>query len=173
MTGDVIRASLLPASAGGRNVPPWVATFYRAYLSRDPGLLDRILDDNVEWLLMGPAEQFDLYGRRRGKSDVIELITRIMPCFFHITDFEIEHLVVQDGRVAAYGQIRAHQRETGRALCFRGAHFLHFDGGKVTAFRSIADTFDVVEQVVGHPIDINQRIDRVALVPENDALLSL
>jgi ketosteroid isomerase-like protein len=154
-------------------VPSSVADFYRAYLTRDRDLLDGILDDNVEWLLTGPAEQFDLYGRRRGKSDAIELITRIVPCFFYITDFEVEHLVAQDGRIATYGQVRARQRDTGRALCFRAAHFLRFANRKLTAFRGIADTFDVVEQVVGHPIDINQRIERVALAPEDDALLSL
>jgi ketosteroid isomerase-like protein len=168
-----ISASALPQSENGRELPPWIADFYRAYLTRDPDLLDAILDDGVEWRLTGPAEQFDIYGARRGKQAAIELITRIMPCFFSITDFEFEHLVVQGESVAAYGQVRARQRDTGRSLCFRGAHFLRFRNGKLIAFRSIADTFDVVEQVVGHPIDINKPVERVSLVPEEDALLIL
>jgi ketosteroid isomerase-like protein len=172
MTGAV-SALALPAAACGRELPPLLADFYRAYLTRDPDLLDAILDDDVNWLLAGPAEQFDLYGCRRGKAAVIELVTRIMPCYFHMADFEIEHLVVQGERVAAYGQVRARQRDTGRALCFRGAHFLRFANGKLIAFHGIADTFDAAEQVVGHPIDVNKRIERVALVPEEDALLSL
>lgn len=163
----------LPQSMPGRDLPSWLIAFYKAYLSRDPDLLDAIIDDDVEWRMTGPADQFDIYGSRRGKQVVIELVTRIMPCFFHLTDFEFEHLLVQGGHVAAYGRVRAVQRETGRALCFRGAHFLRFAGGRLISFRSIADTFDVVEQVVGHPIDINQRIEDVALVPEEDALLSL
>jgi len=172
MTG-LLSALSLPASAHGRDVPPFVADFYRAYLTRDHDLLDAILDDDVEWLLAGPAEQFDLYGYRRGKAEAIDLVTRVMPCFFRMTDFEVEHIVVQGDRVAAYGQVRARQRDTGRSLCFRGAHFLRFRNGKLIAFRGIADTFDAAEQVVGHPIDVNNRIERVSLVPEEDELLSL
>ncbi len=168
-----ISALGLPGSAPGRDLPPWIADFYRAYLTRDEVLLQRILHDDVEWLLTGPADQFDIYGRRHGKSEAIELVTRVMPCFFQVADFEIEHLLVQGDRVATYGQIRARQRETGRALCFRGAHFLRFAGGRLMSFRSIADTFDVVEQVVGHPIDVNKRIDKVTLLPEDDVLLTL
>jgi ketosteroid isomerase-like protein len=168
-----ISAIALPQSAAGRDVPQWIADFYRAYLTRDPDRLSAILDDDVEWRLTGPAEQFDIYGSRRGKQAAIELVTRIMPCFFYITDFEFEHLVVQGDCVAAYGQVRARQRDTGRSLCFRGAHFLRFRDGRLIAFRSIADTFDMAEQVVGHPIDITKRIEQVTLVPEDDALLSL
>lgn len=169
----LISAIGLPQSAGARDVPAWLAAFYRAYLTRDPAMLDAILDDDVEWVLTGPAEQFDLYGSRRGKQAALELITRIMPCFFRITDFEFEHLLVQGEHVAAYGQVRAHQRETGRSLCFRGAHFMRFRNGKLVIFRSIADTFDVAQQVVGHPIDVTNRIEHVPLVPNENELLSL
>ncbi len=167
-----ISAIGLPQSAG-RDLPPWLVTFYRAYLTRDPALLDAILDDDVEWILTGPAEQFDIYGSRRGKQATLELITRIMPCFFSISDFEFEHLLVQGEHVAAYGQVRARQRDTGRSLRFRGAHFMRFRNGKLVLFRSIADTFDVAQQVVGHPIDVTKPIEHVPLVPEQDELLSL
>ena len=170
---DSISAIGLPQSAGGRDVPSWIATFYRAYITRDSDLLDAILDDDVEWILTGPAEQFDIYGSRRGKKAAVELVTRIMPCFFRITDFEIEHLLVQGGHVAAYGQMRARQPDTGRSLCFRGAHFMRFKDGKLLVFRSIADTFDVAQQMVGHPIDVTNRIEHVPMVPEEDELLSL
>jgi len=166
-----ISARGLPGSAPDRAIPDFLAAFYRAYLSRDETLLQQILHDDVEWLLMGPADQLDIYGRRNGKAETIELITRIMPCYFEILDFEFEHLLVDGQRVAAYGRVRARQRETGRALCFRGAHFLRFENGKLMSFRSMADTFDLVEQVVGHPIDITKRVERIPLVPEEDALL--
>lgn len=167
-----ISASGFPQSAE-RDLPPWIAAFYRAYLTRDPALLDAILDDDVEWILTGPAEQFDLYGSRRGKRDTLELVTQVMPCFYVVTDFEIEHLLVQGDRVAAYGSVRARQRETGRSLCFRAAQFLRFRNGKLVAFRGIADTFDTAEQMLGHPIDVTKPIEHVALVPEQDDLITL
>jgi ketosteroid isomerase-like protein len=170
---DTFSALGLPDSAQGRDLPPWIAVFYRAYLMRDEALLQDILHDDVEWLLTGPAEQFDVYGRRRGKQDAIELITRIMPCYFQLIDYEIEHLLVNNDRVASYGQFRARQRETGRALCFRGSQFLRVADGQLISFRSIADTFDVIEQIVGHPIDTSKRVERVSLVPEDDVMLRL
>lgn len=168
-----ISAIALPRSVQGREIPPWLADFYRAYVMRDADLLAAILDDEVEWFLTGPVDQFDYYGRRNGKAEAIEVVTRIMPCFFRISDFEIEHLVIQGERVATYWQLRARQRDTGRSICFRGVHFLRFREGKLVAFRSIADTFDVAEQVVGHPIDVNKRIEPVSLAPGEDELLRL
>jgi ketosteroid isomerase-like protein len=168
-----ISAIALPPFVQGREIPPWLAEFYRAYVTRDAHLLDAILDDEVEWLITGPVDQFDYYGRRHGKAETIEVITRIMPCFFQISDFEFQHLLMQGERVATYWHVRARQRETGRTICFRGAHFMRFRAGKLLSFRSITDTFDVAEQVVGHPIDVNSPIEQVALVPEDDALLSL
>jgi ketosteroid isomerase-like protein len=167
-----ISALGLPHSAE-RDLPPWIAAFYRAYVTRDPALLAAILDDDVEWIMTGPAEQFDIYGSRRGKKAALELLTRIMPCFYSITDYEIDHLLLQDDRVAAYGNVRARQRETGRSLCFRAAQFLRFRHGKLVAFRGIADTFDMAEQMLGHPIDVTRPVEHVALAPEQDELLSL
>ena len=57
---QLISAAGLPDSAPGRDIPAFLSAFYRAYLTRDRDLLDAILDDEVEWLLTGPAEQFDL-----------------------------------------------------------------------------------------------------------------
>lgn len=127
----------------------------------------------MEWLITGPVDQFDYYGRRQGKAETIEVITRIMPCFFRIDDFEFEHLAIQGERAATYWQVHARQRETGREIRFRGMHFMRFRNGKLVSFRSIADTFDVAEQVVGHPIDVTKRVERVPLVPEEDVLLVL
>lgn len=171
---DSISAVGLPQSARGRDLPAWLVSFYHAYITRDPELLDAVIDDDVDWLLAGPAEQIDFYGHRRGKSAVIELITRITPCYLHLTDFEVEHLLVQGGeRAALYGHLRARQRGTGRSIRYRGSHFLRARNGKLVSYRGIADTFDAAEQMVGHPIDVTKRIERVALVPEEDMLLSL
>lgn len=170
---DLISASGLPESARGRDLPAWIVTFYRGYIARDAALLDAVLDDNVDWHLAGPSDQIDFFGYRRGKEAVIELITRIMPCYFHLIDIEIEHLLVQGDRAALYGHLRARQRDTGRLIRYRGSHFLRAKNGRIVSCRGIADTFDAAEQVVGHPIDINKRIERIALVPEDDALLSL
>ena len=93
-----------------------IAAFYAAYRSRDLELLHAILDDRVEWFLAGPADHFDFYGTRHGKGAVIEVITRLMPCYFHVTDFEFDQTLIDGERVATRGRVRARQRDTGRSI---------------------------------------------------------
>lgn len=165
---DTANAALPGIDTGGNVMPPFVAAYYSAYLSRDPERIAAILDDNVVWSVTGPSDQFDFYGPRRGKEEVIEVMVRIIPCFFRISSFEFEHILVQGDRVATYGQVRAHQRDTGRAIRFRFTHFMRFQGGKLIAFRAIADTFDAAEQLVGHSIDVSKEMQSAPLVPEGD-----
>jgi len=145
-----------------------IARFYAAYRSRDVERLDDILDDDIEWFMAGPAEYFDYYGARRGKTAVIEAVTRIMPCYFRISDFDFDHILVDGQRVATSGRIRARQRDTGRLIRIGFAHFLRFESGRLISLRSVSDTFDVAEQVVGHPIDVTREMECVSLAPEDD-----
>jgi ketosteroid isomerase-like protein len=154
--------------AGGNAMPPFVAAYYDAYLSRDPERIAAVLHDQVVWSVTGPSDQFDFFGPRRGKEEVIEVMVRIIPCFFRISSFEFEHVLVQGDRVATYGQMRSHQRDTGRAIRFRFTHFLRFLDGKLITSRAIADTFDAAEQLVGHPIDVSKEMQSAPLVPEDD-----
>lgn len=155
-------------NAGGNAMPPFVAAYYDAYLSRDPERIEAVLHEQVVWSVTGPSDQFDFYGPRRGKEEVIEVMVRIIPCFFRISSFEFEHVLVQGDRVATYGQVRALQRDTGRAIRYRFAHFMRFQGGKLITFRAIADTFDAAEQLVGHSIDVSKKMEVAPLVPDDD-----
>ena len=152
----------------GPDIGDCIAAFYAAYRSRDLELLNAILDDRIEWFQAGPADQFDFYGACHGKEAVIEMITRVMPCYFHVTEFEFDQTLIDGERVATRGRIRARQRDTGRSIRYGFAHFLRFEGGKLVSLRGVGDTFDVAEQVVGHPIDVNRVLESVALAPEDD-----
>ena len=148
-------------------MPAHVAEFYDAYLARDEARIAAVLHDEIRVQITGPSEQFDFYGLRHGKEAVIELMVRIMPCYFLVAGFDFEHVLVQGGRVATYGKVRARQRDTGRLIRYRFAHFLHFVDGKLIDYRVIADTFDTAEQLVGHPIDVRREVASGPLVPED------
>jgi ketosteroid isomerase-like protein len=156
------------AAASGRPLPPFAAEFYDAYIARDAARISATLHDEIKWQITGPSDRFDFYGARRGKEEVIELIARIVPCYFLITGFDFDHVLVQGGRVATYGQVRARQRDTGRSLRFRFAHFLHFVEGRLIDYRVIADTFDLAQQLVGHSIDVSRTMPSDPLVPADD-----
>ena len=156
------------ASSSGHAMPEYVAAFYDAYVARDEKRIAAVLHDEVRLQITGPSDQFDFYGPRRGKEEAIELIFRILPCYFLITGFDFEHVLVHGGRVATYGQVSARQRDTGRSIRFRFAHFLHFIDGKLIDYRVIADTFDTAQQLVGHSIDVSQEMPSAPLVPADD-----
>lgn len=149
------------ADATGRVLPPWLATYYRAYLSRDAKALAAVLHEDVEWCIRGPVDQFDFYGVRRGREAVIELVARIIPCYLHLTAFTFDAVLIEGEHAAVYGRLRARQRDTGRLICFRVAQNLRFRGGKLISFSVISDTFDAVEQMVGHPIDVTREMQSV------------
>ena len=140
--------------------PPWLSAFYEAYLSRDPDRIEAVLDDEVTWLLAGPAERVDFFGMRRGKDEVIELITRIIPCYQKLMGFEIDQLLIQDEHVAFLGRICAKQRETGRAIRFACAHFMRFRDGRLVSMRALADSFDALEQLMGYRFSITSDVGR-------------
>lgn len=160
--------------ASGRAIPAWLRRFYEAFLLRDERELDAVLDERVDWLLEGPAEQFDHYGRRHGKRAVIELITRIMPCYYQPAAFSLDCLLIQGdashGNVATRIRMRARQRDTGRALSLRSAQFIRFKGGLLTWFRAVPETFDAIEQMVGRSIDVSRAIETDPTVPRDLSL---
>jgi ketosteroid isomerase-like protein len=155
------------SSAGrDRNAPPWLTKFYEAYVSGDPARLDAVLDDDVTWLLAGPAERVDLFGMRRGKAAVIELITRTIPRYQTLSGFEVDQLLVQGEHVALSGRICSQQPESGRAIRFSCAHFMRFRDGKLVSMRAISDSFDALEQITGCRIAIKSDPDGVLVEPD-------
>lgn len=149
-------------------LPEHVLQFYDAYLARDEARLAAVLHDDVKCQITGPSDQFDFYGPRSGKQEVLELIVRILPCYFLLTSFDFEHVLVQGDKVATYGQVSARQRETGRSIRYRTGGFLRFRDGKVIDYRVIADTFDTAQQLVGHAIDVRLAMQEAPLVPGDD-----
>jgi ketosteroid isomerase-like protein len=54
--------------------------------------------------------------------------------------------------VATLNRLSARRTEDGRVISYRLAHFMRFRDGKVVENLSLLDSFDAVEQVLGHPL---------------------
>jgi ketosteroid isomerase-like protein len=131
-----------------------VAAFYQAYASRDQAKIAPFIDDNAEWMIVGPIDIFPFCGRRRGKAAVLELFARVVPELLQITGVVTDQLLVDGDCAAALNRLTAIQRSTGRIISYRSAQFVRFRNNKVVDFRSLIDSFDAAEQVLGHHIDI-------------------
>jgi ketosteroid isomerase-like protein len=132
-----------------------VRDFYEARMSRDPEKIDLFLDDDVTWSISGPIDVIPFAGVRRGREAVIDAIVRVVPAMLTVTKLEVEELIVDRDRAAGFTRVTAVQASTKRVISYQRAEFFQFRGNKIVAYRSIMDSFDVVEQVIGHPIDLS------------------
>jgi ketosteroid isomerase-like protein len=154
-----------------------VEAFYQAYASRDAEAIAPFLDDNVEWTISGPVGVLGFCGCRHGKEAVLDLLARQVPEVFRVFSFVPETTLVDGDRAATLSRLCARSRD-GRAISYRLSHFLHFRDGKIVENISLIDSFDAVEQVLGHPLAVNRvepatDIDLMEVVDEGDLVVAL
>jgi ketosteroid isomerase-like protein len=134
-------------------VPRGVAeAFYKAYAARDAEAVAEFLDDNVEWMIIGPVDLLPFCGLRCGKAAVIEIIVRQVPDVFQIFSFVPDAILVDGDRVATLSRLAARRTGDERIISYRLAHFMRFRDDKVVENLSLIDSFDAVQQVLGHPL---------------------
>jgi len=132
-----------------------VQNFLQAFASRDPIKLEACLHDDVVWNIVGPVEFMRFCGVHRGKKAVLNLLGTVVPGVMRVTGFNPEILLIDGDRCATLGKIVGFTTD-GRVVSYRCAQFVQFAGDKAIEFRSITDTFDAAEQLVGHPLDLSQ-----------------
>jgi ketosteroid isomerase-like protein len=134
-----------------------VEAFYRAYAAREIEKIAGFLDDDVEWTISGPVDVLPFCGKRRGKPAVLELMGQNVPAVFQIFSFVTDSLVIDGDRVASLNCLAARLGGGGRVIRYRLAHFMRFRAGKVVENLSLLDSFDAAEQVLGHPLAIQDQ----------------
>ena len=133
-----------------------VEAFYSAYESRDPQRIAAFLDDDVEWLVAGPAEVMQVCGQWHGKAAVVDRFARVVPQVIDFKSLHIEHLLVDGDQSAMFGRVTSLHRRTGRVISHRVAHVARYYDGKIVYFRVVNDSLDAAEQFIGHPIDLTK-----------------
>jgi ketosteroid isomerase-like protein len=129
-----------------------VHDFYAALNSRDPLRIAPFLAEDVDWFFMGPVDIFPFCRRARGKAAVLELFGCLIPDMLEVKPYEHEYLLIDGDCAAAFSRVICTQRTSGRVISYRHAHFMRFRHGKVAEFRSIIDTVDAAEQVLGRSL---------------------
>ncbi len=129
-----------------------VDAFYKAYAERDIDNIAPFIDDNVEWTISGPVDVLTFAGTFHGKAAVLDLMARLVPEVFQVFCFVPSTMLVEGDKVATLNRLWAKRTEDGRVISYRLAHFMRFARGKVVENLSLIDSFDAVEQVLGHPL---------------------
>jgi ketosteroid isomerase-like protein len=131
-----------------------VDAFYKAYASHDTASITPLLHDDIEWNTSGPVDILSWCGRRRGKPAVVELLDKVFPSLFRFVSVLQVSLAVDGDRVATLNRLTVRRLADGRIISYRLAHFMRFKDDKLISNLSLIDTFDAVEQVLGHPLAV-------------------
>jgi ketosteroid isomerase-like protein len=126
---------------------------HRAINERQLGDIEPLLDDEVEWTIYGPIDLFPFFGARRGKAAVLEVIRQIGENL-RVHRFDRESIMLGVDSAASMMRYSLTALDSNKPISLRIAHFAQFKAGRLTSFRVLVDSFDLVEQTVGYPIHL-------------------
>ena len=131
-----------------------VTAFLDAFGSRDVERIAPFLDKDVIWTINGPVDLLHYCGVRQGPAAVLDLIGRQTPAMFHLRRFTPDFMLVDGDRASVLARVSAVRRSDNRNISYRTAQFLRFVDEKLVEFFAVIDSFNAVEQVLGHAIDV-------------------
>ena len=126
---------------------------HRAINERQREDLEALIDDDVDWAIYGPIDMFPFLGARRGKAAVIEVIKQIADNV-KVHRFDRESIMLGVDSAASMMRYSLTALDSSRPISLRLAHFAQFRADRLLNIRVLLDTFDLVEQALGHPIHL-------------------
>jgi ketosteroid isomerase-like protein len=126
---------------------------HRAINDRQLDDLQTLIDDDVDWAIYGPIDMFPFLGARRGKAAVLEVIRQIADNV-RVHRFDREHIMLGVDSAASMLRYSLTALDSEKPISLRLAHFAQFKAGRLSSIRVLVDTFDLVEQALGHPIPL-------------------
>jgi ketosteroid isomerase-like protein len=107
-----------------------------------PGLL-RLLDEDVDWHIKGPAS-VPYFGPRRGHEGALDFFGKL-GASVEFERFAPEDFIAGGDKVVVTGGERGRVRATGKSFEIEWALVFTLRDGKITRFRSYEDTAAVAE----------------------------
>lgn len=131
------------------------ARIYDLYNVYGKGRLDFVLssfDDEAEFISYAPVDVFPYLGRHHGKAAITEMMKKVHAEFEVLTYLPI-FVVVERNDAGLIVMARLRQRSTDRVIHLLMAHFIRFRDGLIIELREFMDSFDAVQQVLGHELN--------------------
>jgi hypothetical protein len=126
---------------------------HRAINERQREDVETLIDDDVDWAIYGPIDMFPFLGARRGKAAVLEVIGQIADNV-RVHRFDRESIMLGVDSAASMMRYSLTALDSSRPISVRLAHFAQFRADRLLNIRVLLDTFDLVEQALGHPIHL-------------------
>lgn len=130
-----------------------ILEFHDAFRKSDYARMAELYHDDIDWVFHGPASVFPDVGRRRGKVEVFKTFASLNTVY-RFTRHVTNHLIAEGDWTAGVADVTLVQRTTGRVIQCKIASFHRVHDGKVIEYRGFTDSFDAVEQVIGHELPL-------------------
>ena len=127
--------------------------FHRAVNERQPSDIENLIDENVDWAIYGPIDMFPFLGARRGKAAVLEVIRQIADNI-RVHRFDRESIMLGVDSASSMIRFSLTALASNKPISLRVAHFAQFRADRLINLRVLVDTFDLVEQALGRPIQL-------------------
>ena len=132
---------------------PFSRALHRAINERQHEDLEALIDEEVDWAIYGPIDMFPFFGSRRGKAAVLEVIRQIADNV-RVHRFDRESIMLGVESAASMIRYSLTALDANKPISLRLAQFAQFKAGRLISIRVLVDTFDLVEQALGHPIHL-------------------
>ena len=126
---------------------------HHAINERQPEELEALIDEDVDWAVYGPIDMFPFLGARRGKAAVLEVIRQIAENV-RVHRFDRESIMLGVDSASSMMRYSLTALDSHKPISLRLAHFAQFKAGRLLSIRVLVDTFDLVEQALGRPINL-------------------
>ena len=121
--------------------------------NRETDHIAALLDDDVDWAIFGPIDMFPFLGARQGKEAVIDVLMQIADNF-RLNRFDRELTILGDDSASTLVRCSFTANDNDKPISVRLANFVRFSKGRLAKLRVVMDTFDLVEQTLGRPINL-------------------
>ena len=115
--------------------------------------LESLIDEDVDWAIYGPIDMFPFLGARHGKAAVLEVFRQIADNV-RVHRFDRESIMLGVDSAASMMRYSLTALDSNKPISLRLAQFAQFKAGRLPNIRVLIDTFDLVEQALGHPIHL-------------------
>jgi len=126
---------------------------HRAINERQLEDIEPLIDEDVEWSIHGPVDIFPFFGARRGKAAVMEVIRQIAETV-RVHRFDRESIMLGVDSAASMMRYSLTALDSNKAISLRLAHFAQFRDDRLRSLRILVDTYDLVAQALGGPLQL-------------------
>ena len=125
-----------------------VRLLYKAFVRADIETIIGSLAPDIEWHSGGEKQDYPIFGPRKGVAQVQEFF-RLVSELLEFSDFSPREFFAEKDKVIVLGDYSMTMRHNGRKVACDWVNVVTLSRGKITKFRELTDTAQLLEAYRG------------------------